>query len=98
MQRQGGGGNDPSCGCDMRVGWPSSADTKMQRGGGCGCTAGLFKGGKRTRKNRQSGGGCGCTGGVLPQMGGKRNKKSRTGKNKSKSRKSRYGKKSRSRK
>lgn len=95
MQRQGGGGNDPSCGCDMRVGWPSSANTKMQKGGGCGCTAGLFKGGKRmkrskrsTRKNRQSGGGCGCTGGVLPQMGGKRKG----------TRKSRYGKKSRSRK
>jgi hypothetical protein len=25
MQRMGGGGNDPSCGCDMQAGWPSAS-------------------------------------------------------------------------
>lgn len=32
MQRQGGGGNDPSCGCDMRAGWPP-AFLQPQQGG-----------------------------------------------------------------
>jgi hypothetical protein len=61
MQRMGGGsrkrggGNDPRCGCDMRVGWESSFGDVKQLGGGCGC--GLWKGGKRkgTRKNPRGG-------------------------------------------
>lgn len=31
MQRMGGGGNDPSCGCDMQAGWPSAST--FPRGG-----------------------------------------------------------------
>jgi hypothetical protein len=31
MQRQGGGGNDPTCGCDTQAGWPSAAE--LPRGG-----------------------------------------------------------------
>lgn len=31
MQRQGGGGNDPSCGCDMQAGWPPAS--QFPRGG-----------------------------------------------------------------
>lgn len=31
MQRQGGGGNDPSCGCDMQAGWPPASE--FPRGG-----------------------------------------------------------------
>ena len=31
MQRQRGGGNNPSCGCDMQAGWPSAAE--LPRGG-----------------------------------------------------------------
>jgi hypothetical protein len=31
MQRQGGGGNDPSCGCDLQAGWPSPSE--LPRGG-----------------------------------------------------------------
>lgn len=31
MQRMGGGGNDPTCGCDMQAGWPSAAT--FPRGG-----------------------------------------------------------------
>lgn len=31
MQRMGGGGNDPSCGCDMQAGWPSASE--LPRGG-----------------------------------------------------------------
>jgi hypothetical protein len=51
MQRQGGGGpQDPSCGCDMRLGWESSFGDVKQQGGGCGCK--LWKGGK-TRKQRR---------------------------------------------
>jgi len=37
MQRQGGGGNDPSCGCDLQAGWPSAAELPrggLQGGGG----------------------------------------------------------------
>lgn len=53
MQRQGGGGpQDPSCGCDMRLGWESSFGDVKQQGGGCGCK--LWKGGK-TRKQRRGG-------------------------------------------
>jgi hypothetical protein len=31
MQRMGGGGNDPSCGCDMQAGWPPASE--LPRGG-----------------------------------------------------------------
>jgi hypothetical protein len=31
MQKQGGGGNDPSCGCDMQAGWPPASE--FPRGG-----------------------------------------------------------------
>ncbi len=31
MQRQGGGGNNPTCGCDMQAGWPSASE--LPRGG-----------------------------------------------------------------
>ncbi len=31
MQRQGGGGNNPSCGCDMQAGWPPASE--FPRGG-----------------------------------------------------------------
>jgi hypothetical protein len=74
MQRMGGGsrkakrggGNDPRCGCDMRVGWP--ADLMAQGGGGSCGTMPL---------RPMSGGGCGCGAGLLPQGGGAR--KSRKG-------------------
>ena len=72
-RKRRGGGNDPSCGCDMRVGWP--ADLKAQGGGGCGCggTCPLMNGGGMPVPDAcpfagtgmcgfyAKGGGCGCT-------------------------------------
>ena len=67
--RKNGGGNDPRCGCDMRVGWDSSFGDMKQLGGGCAaaaCAGPLVPG----QVPPQYGGGCGCSGGLLPMTGG----------------------------
>lgn len=76
MQRMGGGsrktkggGNDPRCGCDMRVGWPSSL--QAQSGGGCPCS------GSGPLLRSQAGGGCAscmAAPGALPMQGGGKRK------------------------
>jgi hypothetical protein len=75
-----GGGNDPSCGCDMQAGWPKfltdniplpsvgpSQPTGQFGGGTCGAPPipNYYQGGS------QSGGGCAaCSGLLLQQQGG----------------------------
>ena len=69
-KRKHGGGNDPSCGCDMQAGWPKSLTENIplpgssQSGGGsCGIPP--------IPRFYQGGGSCGCGGcGLLPQTGG----------------------------
>jgi hypothetical protein len=63
-----GGGNDPSCGCDMQAGWPKflteniPLPTGQTGGGSCGIPP--------IPNYYQGGGGCGCTGGLLPPQSG----------------------------
>ena len=82
--RKNGGGNDPRCGCDMRVGWASSFGDMKQLGGGCAaaaCAGPLVPG----QVPPQYGGGCGCAGSagytsLVPGLvGGKKNRTRRGG-------------------
>jgi len=83
--RKNGGGNDPRCGCDMRVGWDTSfGDMKQLGGGGCSaaaCAGPLVPG----EVAQQYGTGCGCAGSsgytsLVPGLvGGKKNRTRRGG-------------------
>ena len=76
--RKNGGGNDPRCGCDMRVGWSSSFGDMKQLGGGCAaaaCAGPLVPGQVPT----QYGGACPCSAGLRMGMSGGKRRKSRGG-------------------
>lgn len=70
-----GGGNDPSCGCDMQAGWPKFLTENiplpsMKGGGSCGIPPipNYYQGGSSVAPTRQRGGGCAaCSGLPLPQ-------------------------------
>ena len=75
--RKNGGGNDPRCGCDMRVGWESSFGSMKQLGGGCAaaaCAGPLVPG----QIPSQYGGACPCSAGLM-MRGGKRKGMKRRG-------------------
>ena len=83
-RRKNGGGNDPRCGCDMRVGWDTSFGDMKQLGGGCAaaaCAGPLVPG----EVPSQYGSGCGCAGSsgytsLVPGLvGGKKNRTRRGG-------------------
>ena len=66
-KRKIGGGNNPSCGCDMQAGWPKFLTENIplpgnQAGGGCGAPPipRFYQGGGSMVTTGQRGGGCGC--------------------------------------